>query len=192
MRGTFEFKLKSGKVCTIEATYECVMETEIFDADGQKIAGQAKPSTAGRCSMTAYIDGKEIDSCNNPSFWQLIDVNNGTAKGIWGIKIGFTDMEDARKYEEWITGIMESGKSDEVKAYEKAEKEKENKEKIENAKKIIEKAEKQEDIPIQAEAERRMKEYNETMNEGGEGYVPHIISLEEYEFAKKILETVSC
>ena len=35
---------------------------------------------------------------------------------------------------------------------------------------------------------RRMKAYNDVMNESGYGYVPHIISHEEYEEAKKTLE----
>lgn len=189
MKGTFEFKLRNGSTCTIEATYECVMENEVLDADGYKIVGQPKPTEAGRCDMVAYVDGKKIDSCWNTSFWGLIDVReNPGVKKIWGLKVGFANPEDAERYEKWIAEIIDGGKSDEVKAYEKAEKEKEIKEKVESAKKTIAKAENQKDIPTREEAKRRMKQYNDVMNEGGEGYVPYIISAEEYEYAKEIVE----
>lgn len=188
MKGTFEFKLKNGSNCTIEATYECVMENEVFGADGYKIIGQPKPTEAGRCNMVAYIDGKEVDSCWDTAFWGLIDVkDNPGVKKIWGLKVGIANPEDAERYEKWIAEIMDGGKSDEVKAYEKEQKEKENKEKVENAKNTIQKAEAQKDIPTREEAKRRMKQYNDVMNEGGEGYVPYIISVEEYEYAKEIV-----
>lgn len=188
MKGTFEFKLRNGSICTIEAKYECVMENEVFDADGDKIIGKPKPTEAGRCDMVAYIDGKKIDSCWNTAFWRLIDVKeNPGVKKIWGLKVGFANPTDAERYEKWIEEIIEGGKSDEVKAYEKAEKEKEIKEKVESAKKTIEKAERQKNIPTKEEAKRRMKQYNDVMNEGGEGYVPYIISVEEYEYAKEIV-----
>ena len=51
----------------------------------------------------------------------------------------------------------------------------------------IARAEAQRDIPSRAEAKRQMKAYNDVYNEGGEGYVPHIISREEYEAAKERL-----
>lgn len=189
MKGTFEFKLRNGNTCTIEATYECVMENEVLDADGYKIVGQTKPTEAGRCDMVAYVDGKKIDSCWNTSFWRLIDIKEiPGAKKIWGLKVGFANPEDAERYEKWIAEIIDGGKSDEVKAYEKAEKEKEIKEKVESAEKTIAKAESQKDIPTKEEAKRRMKQYNDVMNEGGEGYVPYIISVEEYEYAKEIVE----
>lgn len=189
MKGTFEFKLRNGNTCTIEATYECVMENEVLDADGYKIVGQAKPTEAGRCDMVAYVDGKKIDSCWNTSFWKLIDIKEiPGAKKIWGLNVGFVNPEDAKRYEKWIAEIIEGGKSDEVKAYENAKKEKEIKEKVESAKKTITKAESQKDIPTKEEAKRRMKQYNDVMNEGGEGYVPYIISIEEYEYAKEIVE----
>lgn len=188
MEGTFEFKLKDGNTCTIKAKYECVMENEVFDADGDKIIGKSKPTETGRCDMVVYVGGKKIDSCWNTEFWRLIDVKeNPGIKKIWGLKVGFVNPDDAKRYEEWIKGIIENGKSDEVKAYEKARKEKEIKEKVEDAKKIIEKAERQKDIPTKKEAERRMKQYNDAVNEGGFGYTPYIICAEEYEYAKEII-----
>ena len=187
MEGTFEFKLKGGSVCTIEVTYECIMGNEIVDADGDKIILDPKPTDVGRCQMVAYVDGRKVDSSKNSAFWRLVDTPEGMKK-IWGLKIGFSNSEDAERYEKWISGIIESGKTDEVRAYEKAEKEVKIKEKLERAKKTIIKAERQKDIPTKAEAKRRMKQYNDVMNEGGEGYVPCIISLDEYEHAKEIVK----
>lgn len=51
----------------------------------------------------------------------------------------------------------------------------------------IARAEAQREIPTRAEAKRQMKAYNDVYNEGGEGYVPHILSHEEYEAAKERL-----
>lgn len=190
MKGTFEFKLRNGSTCTIEAEYECVMKNEVIDADGIKITGKPKPTVVGRCDLVAYIDGKNFDRCWNPAAWHLIvikDKENPGAKKISGLKVGFANPEDAERYEKWITEIIEDGKSDEVKEYEKALKDKEIAEKVESARRIIKKAESQKDIPSAKEAMRRMKQYNDIANEGGEGYVPHIVSMEEYEGAKEII-----
>ena len=64
---------------------------------------------------------------------------------------------------------------------------KEREETIEYLVATISEAEAQSDIPERAEAKRRMRAYNDVYNEGGEGYVPHIISREEYETAKDLL-----
>lgn len=186
MNGTFEFKLSNGSVCKLEAEYECIMKNESLDADGVEIIGELKPNDIGKSRLAAYVDGKKIDESSNKSFWKLIDIKTG-AKKIWGLNVGFAKPEDANNYEKWIDEIIEGGKSDEVKAYEKAKTEKENKEKIERAKEIIAKAEHQKDIPSKSEAQRRMKQYNAAANEGGEGYVPYIVSVEEYEYAKKVI-----
>lgn len=187
MKGTFEYNLRNGSVCKIEADYECVIENEEIDADGWKIEGKAKPTDIGRSRLIAYIDGKKVDSCDNKDFWKLIDTKEGMKK-IWGLKVGFENPEDAKKYEDWIERIIEDGKSEGVKAYEKAEKERETKAKVKRAKEIIAKAEKQSDIPPRSEAKRRMKRYNDTINEGGGGYVPYIVCREEYDEALQIVE----
>lgn len=187
MKGTFEFKLRNGSTCTIESNYECTMKTEVLYADGWDILGKSKPMDSIDNSLIAYVDGKRIDSSHDHNFWGIIDTKDGIKK-IWGLKVGFANPEDAERYEKWIAEIIDGGKSDEVKAYEKAEKEKEIGERVKSAKATIEKAEKQKDIPPKKEAERRMKQYNDAMNEGGFGYVPYIVSAEEYEYAKEIVE----
>lgn len=74
-----------------------------------------------------------------------------------------------------------------MKAYKADQKRKERAEEIERAKKLMAKAEQQKTIPTKAEAKRMMRQYNELMNEGGEGFVPHIISREEYDYALKVV-----
>lgn len=54
----------------------------------------------------------------------------------------------------------------------------------------IDRMESQKDLPKPEEARRRMKEYNDINNQGGEGFVPHIYSLTEYENAKRELAEV--
>lgn len=59
---------------------------------------------------------------------------------------------------------------------------------INAAMEIITKAEAQADIPTAAEAADRIKQYNNVYNEGGEGYVPEIITAEQYEQAKAVVQ----
>ena len=80
--------------------------------------------------------------------------------------------------------VKEEGKSEEAgKEIEKEEIEKE----IKEAKAIVERAEQQRDIPSSQEARAREKNRNNIFNEGGEGYVPHIIDKDEYNWALKVL-----
>lgn len=65
-----------------------------------------------------------------------------------------------------------------------ARREARNREKIEELSKIIADAEKQADIPTPAEARAREAAYNARNNEGGYGYVPHIIDSAEYAAAQ--------
>ncbi len=79
--------------------------------------------------------------------------------------------------------IKVEGTKEEVKEIESVEIEKE----IEEAKAIVEKAEQQRDIPSSQEARAREKNRNNIFNEGGEGYVSHIIDKDEYDWALKVL-----
>ena len=184
----FEFELSNGKICAIEIEYKCEMEYTKLDADGIAVEGKKEPSSTG--NMIIYIDNQKFDDCWNPAFWDLEEINiNGTKmKKIRGTKVCFVENDVAQKYSEWLKNVINSGKSSEVKAWEKKEKEKQNKNRLERAKRIIAKAESQADIPSRKEAKERMKQYNDIVNEGGEGIVPYIISLEEYEYAKEIIK----
>lgn len=54
--------------------------------------------------------------------------------------------------------------------------------------KAIKQAEEQTDLPTEEEAQRRTKIWINVVNEGGEGYVPHIITRREYDRYKNELE----
>ena len=43
-------------------------------------------------------------------------------------------------------------------------------------------------LPTREEARKRMLDYNNTYNDGGEGYVPYIYSQPDYELAKRAVE----
>lgn len=60
---------------------------------------------------------------------------------------------------------------------------------VANLRDIIATAEAQRDIPTNEEAARRIKAYNNANNEGGYGYVPYIVTAEQYEAAKAALAT---
>ena len=186
MTSKFEYMSKTGKKVTIDVTYICKMVDRTLDADGLAIAAGREVSTYGS-RLTVYVDGVKFDESTDPTFWRVIDTREGY-KRIWGCKkIGFADKEIAEQYAAWIQNIIDANKPEELKADEAAEAKDNAEREIESAKRIIAKAEKQNDIPSSAEAKRRMKAYNDAVNEGGYGYVPYIVSREEYDAAKKVL-----
>lgn len=185
MKNTFEWTALSGAKAEIVAEYNEVMEMEVSDSDGYIIEHGMKPTLRG-CNMIAYVDGKKLDSCYNPEFWKLIDINKPGIKKIWGMPIGL-NAENASRYEKFIAELVEAGTADEVKAYRAEQAEAKRAIEIKNAKAIIAEAEKQRDIPSAAEARRRERIWNNINNEGGEGYIARWISREEYEAAKKIV-----
>lgn len=97
------------------------------------------------------------------------------------------DEKEKDKFVAWVEEIMEAGTTEAARKYEEEEARKELQKRVERAKAVIAKAEAQRDIPDQKEARRRMKVYNDVMNEGGDGYVPYIYSREEYEDAKRLV-----
>ena len=64
---------------------------------------------------------------------------------------------------------------------------KETENRINKYKQIIEQCKNQEKLYTKEEAERKRTAYNNAYNEGGEGYVPHFYTVEEYEYAKSKL-----
>ena len=68
---------------------------------------------------------------------------------------------------------------------------KENAEDIEHYKRVISGCEKQQKLYTKEEAIAKAKEWNDIHNEGGEGFVPHFYTIDEYEHAKKRLEELN-
>jgi hypothetical protein len=174
----FKFNLTNGKTVTIKAEYKEVIQDKINDADGVKISvGTEKVIKA---KMTAYVDGKAVDYSVNPDAWVLIDYKR--YKKIWGMKIAFANAADAARFEKFVAEVIAEGKIKEE------EKDELKEEKRAWAKTIVAKAEAQDDIPTAVAARARRRNYNDKMNEGGEGYVPEIIDKKQYDTAKKILK----
>lgn len=187
---TYEWKSTQGKTIRLDAEYTERVTDDTVWLDGDEVnTGDKKIVVAA--NLTAFVDGKRIATCYLPNFWQIIDVPNAPVAGlkkIWGINgIAFT-AERAAEIEAFLNDVIASGKiaeANEIRAEEQAA---EDAEELERAEKIIEKAEAQKDIPSREEAKRWMKWYNDAVNEGGEGFVPYVISREEYEAAKRTVE----
>lgn len=187
MTNTFEFTLKSGAEVKLVAEYKVVMTDDVVDLDGFTHTLGQKPAEIA--CLEFYVNGKQQSVCHDSSFWLLTDttVNGVSHKKIKGLPLAFADNTIAENYEKWINGIIEAAKPQEVKDYEAAQAEKHAEEQIAWAQNIIAKAEKQDDIPDYKEAKRRQKAWNDTYNEGGEGYVPEIIHREIYDYAIETL-----
>ena len=176
MESTLAF-VKNGKEIVIKASYKKEMVAQTVNADGD-IIETGKREVVTEEKMSVYVNGKLIGESTNSNFWALVDCNG--AKKIWGLPVGFTTKEDAERYETWLNDLI-NGADDEIESAEESEK-------VEHAKSVIAKAEAQKFVPSRSEAKNMMERYNDLMNEGGEGYVPHIVSIEEYNEAKKVLE----
>ena len=174
-----------GNKIELRAHCTITMQDETADLDGYIITLDKKPSTDA--DLELWIDGKKIDSCWNTSFWTLIDMKEGYKK-IWGLEIGMTN-EQAVIVETFLNEVIESGKSEPVIEYETAKADAETAEKKAEAQKIIDAAAKY-TTPLMTNAEYKVwaKRYNDINNEGGEGYVPDLITVEQLKRANKILE----
>jgi hypothetical protein len=98
----------------------------------------------------------------------------GTNNGAWIIT-----EEEAQRYQEINAERVRQAKIAEIQ------------ERIDFYRHVIAAGDRQRDLPSEAEARRREKEYNDVVNEGGYGYVPHWVSQEEYDRAKAMIEELS-
>ena len=171
MKSEFVYESASGK--KIVFVIERSTDTVTFSTPINPCKTENVPSDL----LTVYVDGKEYDHCNCSGFFKTIDVAG--QKKVWGLKIAFSNADDAARYDAWVNSVMASDVEEIVEA---------NAMEVEEAKSIIAKAESQRDIPSREEADRRISDYNRINNEGGEGYVPQIVSQEEYLAAKAVLQ----
>ena len=140
-----------------------------------------------------YVDDELKYSSNVVSGYDLkLSEDIRTIKGykvrtVHALKLAIINPEVWEKYEEWLEEVIKDGTEPEVKEFQKREKEKAAAEELEYAKEVVSLAESQKDIPSREEARRRMKWWNDTYNEGGEGFVPTIINIEQYKKAKNVI-----
>ncbi len=172
-----------GQEIKLVAKYAAYMADEILYADGQGIKTGKKIVKSDAC-LTAYVDGQKIDETGNVDCWKIIDiqVKGQKAYKIWGIaKIAFSSAT-ADEIEKFLNSVIENGTDDTVKKIRQKQNE------IQYYANIIDSAEKQDSIPTKKERDRWERNYNSTYNDGGEGYVPHMVCLEEYQWAKAQIE----
>ena len=167
------------------AKYAAYMADEILTADGQEIKTGKKIVATEGC-LTAYVDGQKIDEAEDVDSWKIIEIqiNRQRAYKIWGIgKIAFSSAT-ANEIEKFLNTVIENGTDDNVKKIRWEQKQNE----IQYYAKIIGSAERQDRIPTKKERDKWERNYNSTYNDGGEGYVPHMVCLEEYQWAKAQIE----
>lgn len=173
-----------GNQIELRAYCETTMVDDILDADGYEINVGKKAQT--NANLELWVDGKKIGSCWNTNFWQIIDTQSGMKK-IWGLPVGMTN-EQAVIVERFLKDVIESGKKEEVKTEEATQTEAERAERKAEAQKVVDEAAKC-TSPLMTNAEYKAwrKQYNDLHNEGGEGYIPERITVEQLEYAKKVL-----
>jgi len=175
---------KKGNNIELRAYCNTTMIDDTVDADGDIINVGKKPYSDANLEL--WVDGKMMDSCWNTNFWKIIDSGNGF-KIVWGLKIGMADVQ-ADIVAKFMADIIEAGKSDEVIAYEIAKAEAEIAAEKAAAQKIVDEAAKY-TAPLMTNSQYQVwaKRYNDINNDGGYGYVPEYITVEQFEAAKEIL-----
>lgn len=189
----FEFKqIESGSNFRIEIDYHHYMQKQTAWLDGDILEMGEKPLESVNARL--YVDDELKYSSNVVSGYDLkLSEDIRTIKGykvrtVHALKLAIITPEVWEKYEEWLEEVIKDGTEPEVKEFQKREKEKAAAEELEYAKEVVSLAESQKDIPSREEARRRMKWWNDTYNEGGEGFVPTIINIEQYKKAKNVIE----
>lgn len=188
----FEFKqIESGSNFRIEIDYHHYMQKQTAWLDGDILEMGEKPLELVNARL--YVDDELKYSSNVVSGYDLeLSEDIRTIKGykvrtVHALKLAIINPEVWEKYEEWLEEVIKDGTEPEVKEFQKREKEKAAAEELEYAKEVVSLAESQKDIPSREEARRRMKWWNDTYNEGGEGFVPTIINIEQYKKAKNVI-----
>lgn len=178
---SLEIYTKKGFRIKFVVNYCCKLTSKAIYSSSDASLCINKISTAGS-ELSVFLDGKKSGSCFSPEFWRLIEpANRPGARKIWGLNILFSDADDATKYEKWITAVLENGEPEDVKEFRRQEKISESKSMLDRLYLRRDRAEKQRNLPSEKEARRLMESYNNVANQGGDGYVPHIYSQEEYD-----------
>lgn len=139
-------------------------------------------------NVTVYVDGKEVDST-----WigfKILDTKNESIKKIDGLdKVRFT-ADRAVEIEKLFEEVKELGTTKEAAEFEELMKAKKEEKEIKRLEKIIEAAEKQHTMMTRKEQKQWERNYNRINNEGGDGYIPKNICVEDYEAAKAELAEI--
>lgn len=187
---TFEFE-QLGKTIRIEVEYNHKMNKEEAWLDGDVVEMPSKPHES--CTAKVYANGMLKYKTNRATaYWLKLSDTVKEMKGypvrtIHDLELAIIEPKVWEAYTAWINEVIEEGTTDEVKEYLNKKQEEKDALEVAEAKRIVKLAESQKDIPSREEANRQMKWWNDTYNEGGEGIVPEIISKDQYGRAKEII-----
>ena len=193
-------KTVKGNTVTINAYYKSEFVTEtVHVLDGwEQQEGKVRRSSG----YDAIIDGKVIihsifgiDRAQKlkADYIEKRKFPAGTSHAIIDGRKSITLNEtEAERYNQWVDALIAEGKCAEEIAEEEAEKKKWAEYEIESARDVIKSAEttllRSERLMTNKEAKAWQKNYNDVMNEGGEGYVPNITTKESLRYALEILK----
>ena len=139
-------------------------------------------------NVTVFVDGKELEST-----WigfKTLDTKNENVKKIDGLdKVRFT-ADRAIEIEKLFKEVKEQGTTKEAASFEELMKAKKEEKEIKRLERIIEAAEKQHTMMTRKEQKQWERNYNRINNEGGDGYIPKNICVEQYEAAKAELAEI--
>ncbi len=190
----FEFE-QLGKKFRIELQYKHYMSEQNAWLDGDTLEMPAEPHESGGAKL--FIDDKlEYETNRATAYWLHLSERIKEMKGyivrtVPALQLAIIDPGTWNAYEDWVREVIEEGTTPETKVYLMRQQAAQDTEDLAKAKRVVELAEEQKDIPSMEEARRRMKWWNDTYNEGGEGYVPEIISREQYERALATIERLT-
>ena len=190
----FEFE-QLGKKFRIELQYRRYMTAQTAWLDGDVLKMPAEPQES--VSAKVFIDGKLKYETNRASaYWLRLSkdtkqMKGHTVKTVHDLQMAIIEPKTWDAYEKWIEEVIEEGTTPEVRTYLAQQQAAQDAEDLAEARRVVELAEEQKDIPSMEEARRRMKWWNDTYNEGGEGYVPEIIGKEQYERALATIERLT-
>ena len=179
-----------GNKIELRVSYIEKMVERNLTSDGFVYGTETKPTI--EANLELWIDGTKVDTCRDVSFWKILDLPSHPGfKSIWGLKVGFS-AERAAEVEKFLAEAVRSGKSEEVKQYEAEQAEKRKAAEKTRAQEIVEAAKKtrrNQDGSLMSEAQAAAwrRSYNDMVNEGGEGYVPSIVTQEQLDRALEIL-----
>ena len=193
-------KTVKGNTVTINAYYKSEFVTEtVHVLDGwEQQEGKVRRSSG----YEAIMDGKvimrnrfDVDRAQklNADLIETQDFPAGTSHAIIDGRKSITLNEiEAERYNQWVDALISEGKCAEEIAEEEAEKKKWAEYEIDSARKVIKSAEttllRNERLMTEKEARAWQKNYNDVMNEGGEGYIPGITTEESLRYALEILK----
>lgn len=188
---TLALTSESGKVLELRARCTITLVDDIRDLDGDTMNFGTKTQTDAM--LEVYFDGKKIDSSWDVNFWSLIDVSSKPGyKRIWGIEKVLFTPERAQEVESFLKNIISEGTEPAVNEKQTADADAKKSEKIEAAKSVISQSKTTIHNPdgtlmTRAQASTWKYRYNQINNEGGDGFVPDVVTIEDIAWANSVL-----